>query len=192
MKTLSQRILLEENERIIAIVRKHWFILLAKTILPLVLMFLPFFVYVLAQDNQIIQGVFSALERGASVALFLSALWVLIMWIAIFTAWTDYYLDIWTVTNLRIIAIDQRGLFSRSIASFRYERLQDVNIEINGIIATFLDFGRLEAQTAGHGVSEFIFNGAPQPRETKARILDAANARSANPYRANTPNDDGV
>lgn len=178
MKTLSQRMLLEENERIVKVVRKHWFILLTKIVMPVVLMTLPLFIYFFAWDNTIVQDVVRDLDHAGSIGLFLSILWTLLMWVAIFTAWTDYYLDIWTVTNLRIIAIDQRGLFNRSIASFRYERLQDINIEINGIIATILDFGNMEAQTAGHGESEFRFNGAPQPRETKAVILNAANARA--------------
>src|SRR5690606_4537603 len=109
-----------------------------------------------------------------------------------FNGWTDWYLDLWTITNLRLIAIDQRGLFRRSVSSFRYERLQDINVEINGLIPTFLDFGTLEAQTAGHGESDFLFAGAPHPREIKAKILEAANlrVRSINPE--TVPNDDGL
>ena len=92
----------------------------------------------------------------------------------LFLIWTDYYLDLWTITNRRIIAIDQRGLFRRAVASFRYERLQDINIEINGFIATMLDFGELRAQTASAYRDAFEIKGIPHPRDIKALILRAA------------------
>ena len=88
--------------------------------------------------------------------------------------WTNYYLDVWTITNKRLIAIDQHGLFHRETASFRLERLQDMNVEINGIIATFLDYGILEAQTAGGDDDKFRATGLPHPRELKSLILEAS------------------
>lgn len=194
MKTLSQRILLEKNEQVHAVVRKHWFILLAKTFTPIVLMVLPFVLLPLMFQNEIITTLAEGVSWSINVEIFFSALWILFMWMMIFYGWTDYYLDMWTVTNRRVIAIDQRGLFRRSVASFRYERLQDINIEIHGLIPTFFDFGTLEVQTAGHGESEFIIHGVPHPREVKARILEAADARVQSNANApfSTPSDDGV
>lgn len=185
--------LLEENEDVLAVVRRHWFILLLKTVTPLILMVLPFILVPLILQNQILADMVGSVAVGGSVLTFASALWVLFMWLMIFYGWTDYYLDIWTVTNLRVIAIDQRGLFRRSVASFRYERLQDINIEVYGLIATFLDFGTLEVQTAGHGESEFIIHGVPHPREVKAQILQAADLRVRTiGGGSHVPNFDGV
>ena len=195
MQTLTQRIHLEEGEEIIKVMRKHWFILLTKTIGPVILLFLPLVVYVavgLASDVFVdILASVEPVEHVLALSIFATSFWTLLMWVGIWNGWTDYYLDMWTITNRRVIAIDQRGLFKRHIASFRYERLQDVDIEINGIIATFLDFGTLEAATAGHDddANEFRFVGAPKPRETKAVILRAADARVRG---SNYPNDDGV
>lgn len=169
--------LLEEGENVLAVVRRHWFILLLKTITPIVLMVLPFILLPFVFQNQILTDLIQNVSLSGSVTTFASALWILLMWLMIFYGWTDYYLDIWTVTNLRVIAIDQKGLFRRSVASFRYERLQDINIEVDGLIATFLDFGILEVQTAGYGESEFIIRGVPHPREVKAQILRAADLR---------------
>jgi hypothetical protein len=104
---------------------------------------------------------------------------------------------VWTITDRRIIAVDQRGFFRRFIASFRYERLQDINVEINGFIETMLDFGDIHAQTAGHDVT-FRIGDVPDPRGVKALILQATDDLAARPIRTEmqnpipTPNIDGI
>lgn len=174
MIPFTERIQLDTDERILLVVRKHWFILLRDTIVPVLLFIVPVGLFFWA-DNSIYSGriIPSFPHRGATV-LFLISLWGLVTWLMLFLLWTDYYLDMWTITNRRIIAIDQRGLFRRAVASFRYERLQDINIEINGFIATMLDFGELHAQTASAYRDAFEIKGIPNPRAVKALILRAA------------------
>jgi hypothetical protein len=58
-----------------------------------------------------------------------------------------------------------------------------MNVEINGIIATLLDYGTVNAETAGHGDEEFRAEGMGNPRELKAVIL-----RVADNLIQNTPN----
>ena len=67
--------------------------------------------------------------------------------------------------------VDQRGFFRRFISSFRLERLQDINTEVNGIIATILDYGTVEAQTAGSSHETFVGYYMPKPQEIKAEII---------------------
>jgi uncharacterized membrane protein YdbT with pleckstrin-like domain len=105
--------------------------------------------------------------------LFLYSLWLLCIWMILTSIWTDYYLDIWCLTNKRIIKIDQAGLFRRKTGSFRLERMQDVNVEINGIIATLLDYGSVHVQTASADMEEFKAFFLPNPQEIKSTILRA-------------------
>lgn len=105
--------------------------------------------------------------------------WLILSWMGFFSVWTNYYLDVWTITNKRLIAVDQRGLFNRSTGSFRLERLQDINVTIQGIIPTFLDYGNLEAETASND-KEFVARAIPKPQELKALILSAADAITYN------------
>jgi hypothetical protein len=49
-----------------------------------------------------------------------------------------------------------------------------MNIEISGFIATLLDFGTIEAQTAGGSNERFMSYYMPQPRAIKAKIVAAA------------------
>ncbi len=174
-----EKIQLEPDETILTKVRKHWFILASKVfgifiagLMPLVLF--PLIAYI----GSSFEGTLP--EINGALATALTATWLLILWMVLFNIWTNYYLDLWILTNKRIIAIDQRGLFNRSISSFRLERLQDLNVEIIGIIATFLDFGSLKAQTAGTENWDFKVSGLPQPRELKALILKASDSVMAN------------
>jgi len=85
--------------------------------------------------------------------------------------WTDYYLDVWTVTDKRIIDQEQQGLFHRRTSVFRIERIQDVTIEVRGIVATLLNFGDIHVQTAGEA-QEFIMYGIAHPKYVREIILE--------------------
>ena len=86
-----------------------------------------------------------------------------------FVLWTDYYLDVWLITTERLIDIQQRGLFDRTISELSLNNVQDVTIEIRGIIPTLLKFGNLKVQTASE--STFTINDAPRLYEAKELIL---------------------
>lgn len=173
MQPFTERIQLETDEEILLVVRKHWFILLRETIVPVFLFVIPVSIYFFVGDALFAFLLIAQPQHIGATALFFISLWGLVTWMMLFLIWTDYYLDMWTLTDRRIITIDQRGLFRRAVASFRYERLQDINVEINGFIATLLDFGELHAQTAGHD-TDFKIAGIPHPREVKALILRSA------------------
>lgn len=175
---LFERIKLEENEQILRIVRKHWWIIctnVAATVffalLPLLLLlaagwWIPAIdVYELIVQPYLAEFVFGYL------------LWLLVNWMAIANFWTDHYLDLWAITNRRIVSIDQRGFFRRFLSSFRLERLQDMNISVSGVIPTLLNFGTIEAQTAGGSNEEFKTEKMPDPRGLKALIIRAADER---------------
>ncbi len=175
---LFEKIHLEEGEKIIKIVRKHWFILVIRTFYVLVSALLPLLVwwFISYQDANLNSlHINTADYFGHFVYLF--ALWILYCWIAIVYIWTDYYLDVWTITDRRIIAVEQVSLFNRSTGSFRLERLQDVNIYINGILATLLHYGTIELQTASGSQDEFRTDYMPHPRSLKSTILEATDNR---------------
>lgn len=177
---LYERIKLEADERIITTVRKHWWIIFAQTLVVLFLAIVPTAFLQLTLNLDLIGTIINQetlqtfILNHAWEVIFLNAAWLLLLWMTLANFWTDHYLDLWTVTNKRVIAVDQHGFFRRSIGSFRLERLQDMNIEVNGILATLLDYGTIEAQTAGGSEEEFRANYMPRPRELKSLIIKAA------------------
>ena len=164
-------ITLAQDEHKIHTIRKHWFILSLRTVELLFFFILPIAVYFfIAGKNFPLGKAEIELTLPLPLLIFLTALLALIVWMRFFSLVTDIYLDSWTITNKRIIDIEQRGFFSRQVSSFRIERIQDVTTDIHGIIATFLDFGDIHVQTAGDN-QEFIIRGVPHPKDIKQNIL---------------------
>lgn len=164
-------ITLAQDEHIVHVIRKHWFILAVRTAELLFFLVLPIAVYFfMAGKSFPVGGEEIELTLPLPLLIFLVSMLILMIWMRFFSLVTDIYLDSWTVTNKRIIDIEQRGFFSRQISSFRIERIQDITTDIHGIIATFLDFGDIHAQTAGDE-QEFIIRGVPNPKKIKQNIL---------------------
>ena len=164
-------ITLAQDERIIHTIRKHWFILVVRTVELLFFLILPIALYFFLTGSALpLEEVSLELTLPLPLLIFAISLLTLMVWMRFFSLVTDIYLDSWTITNKRIIDIEQKGFFNRQVSSFRIERIQDVTTDINGIIATFLDFGDIHVQTAGDN-QEFIIRGVPNPKAIKQNIL---------------------
>ncbi len=175
---LLDKIELGSDERVVKTVRKHWFIFFSQIIGIILLWTLP--IPLLALATWWLDGVVPIPESFISIKVvaFFYSVWTLIFAGAFYHELTDYFLDVWLITNERIIAIDQQGLFKRSVASFRLERMQEIDVDIVGIIPTFLDFGTLRIDTAGRDEEgDFKIHGLAHPREVKSLILEAAEER---------------
>ena len=156
---------LQTNEKIITSVRKHWFVMLKTIVMfvvlilipPLILTFLPFLTADL--NPEVIEPLIN----------FFLSLYLITLFLLLFLFWMDYYLDMWIITDQRIITVEQKGLFRREISEIPLHRVQDITIEISGIIETFLKFGTIRIQTAGE--REFTIDDIPRLYEIKDIIL---------------------
>lgn len=190
---LYERIKLEDDEHILRVVRKHWWIIATRIAGAVISMFAPILVFALAQVLLSDAASSVALIQTYQTELWFGYLsWVLVHCMMIANFWTDHYLDLWAITNRRIVAIEQEGFFNRALSSFRLERLQDMNISVVGVIPTLLNFGRIEAQTAGGSNEEFAASNMPDPRGLKALIIRAADERQRATDTLRTINTDGT
>lgn len=168
-------IALDNDEKIILEVRKHWFIFMAQS-LPLVFLILfPFIVKIILSVVGL-SGVIVFGKHAQTFITIITATWMWFIWVAFFILWTDYYLDILILTNKRIIEIEQKALFVREISTFRLDRIQDITVNVNGVIPTFFSFGDIHIQTAGE-VPEISVKSIPDPhnaREIISRAQDEA------------------
>ncbi len=175
---LFEKIHLEADEKVLKVVRKHWFILLTRILNVLLAAVAPALLWLfISNQNNPIANITINPDAFLLHFVYLYSIWIIFCWLAVVYIWTDHYLDVWTITDRRIIAMEQVRLWNRRTGSFRLERLQDVNIEINGIVATLLHYGTIELQTASGSEDEFRTSHIPDPRHLRALILQAADKR---------------
>lgn len=156
---------LRQNEQILLILRRHWFVMTG----PLAAVFFALVLPSLLLST--ISERFPILTTPTVVPIikFFLALYILGLLLYALLLWADYYLDVWVITNERLIDINQRGLFVRHISEMNMENIQNVTAEINGIIAMTLKFGNLKVETAAEGM--FLIRSVPRFYEAKDILL---------------------
>jgi len=156
-----------KDEKVILILRRHWFVMFKKIVLWFFVGLIPLIFYLLIQ-----QMVDDLMQNSAVYAITVLALsaYYLFVWLFFFYSFVDYYLDVWIVTNERIINIEQRGLFNRTISEQRLNRIQDITSEMKGFFSTMLSYGYVYIQTAGE-VQRFVFEEIPQPQNAAKKIM---------------------
>lgn len=166
---------LDPDEHVLLEVRKHWIVFVSEAAGHIVAAFLPFilytiFVHVSSSQYQI--------NLGGNILLFFYSVWLLILWVSFFVQWTKYYLDVWYVTEKRIIDVNQTRLFDRTMSNLRFDKIQDITVEVNGLLATFLDIGSIEVQTAAEDSGDFIIKRAAHPEQVRSFIFSQHNFAS--------------
>ena len=156
-----------EGEKIILILRRHWFIILGKFIFWGIAALMPFLLYLILFD--VFGEWFSSPAVNAILVLFTS-IYYLYIWLFAFHSFVDYYLDVWIVTSERVVNIEQKGLFSREVSEQKLHRIQDVTSQLKGFFSTMLDFGTVFVQTAGEK-PRFIFKQIPRPQRVAKKII---------------------
>ncbi len=176
---LFDKIALEPEEKIIKTVREHWFIISTQiaviTIFALMPVFVSIGIMMWPPDIRSDAAFFTLLP----LFIFGIAGWLLLSLIAATTAWSHYFLDLWVITDRRIIVIEQVRFFDRRVSNFRLERLQDIKATVRGLIPTLLNYGTVSAQTASASENNFKSPNLPAPRELQALIQIAMDARLA-------------
>lgn len=155
------------GEEVKMILRRDWFILFKRIIMLLFLIILPLVFFYLMLS--VYPGILGSVLPHALVVLGTSA-YYLFVWLFFFFSFIDYYLDVWIVTNRRIIDIQQQGFFSRIVAEQKLFRVQDVTSEVHGIFPTFLKYGDVYIQTAGTK-QRFVFHEVPDPNGIRDAII---------------------
>jgi uncharacterized membrane protein YdbT with pleckstrin-like domain len=167
---------LDPQEIIIRKVNRHWIDLLpvaVSTTILLIMVLVGGFIY----------GRYSNLVPGLTPGLVvLILLVVLLIAVFIFFAGVFVYRQNYLVlTNLHLVLVEQKGVFNREVSQLSLARLQDVAGRRTGLLATVLNFGIVEVQSAGEH-DKFIFTNAPAPQQLSDQCLEAHEAyRRANP-----------
>ncbi|MBI2415936.1 MAG: PH domain-containing protein [Candidatus Kerfeldbacteria bacterium] len=159
------------NEKVLLKLRRHWLTWAWNIIQLLLFNLIPPGLYILFYQ---LIGWPVPTEGLLYIGLvLLLSLYYLGAWLIFYHAFVDYHLDVWVLTDQRIVNVEQQGLFDRTISELNILKVQDVTSEIHGHLQTFFNFGNVYIQTAGEQ-QRFIFQNVPHPEDV-ARIIIHAN-----------------
>lgn len=167
--TLENLINQKPYEKIKYTIRRHPVTFFPAILLFFVLLAVPVGIYWLFVNSTLKillenAAYFTMITLAAS-AYFLSSI------LFFYTYFVAFYLDLWIVTNDRILDMEQKTLFSRTISEVDLYQIQDATSEVKGIFPSIFNYGNIILQTAGP-VPKLIFKNVHKPHELRQTILD--------------------
>lgn len=164
---LGELIQQKSYEKIIYRIRRHPITFIPIVASFLVLLLVPVALY------YVVAGIFPQLLTGARaypLMVLLASAYMLTMYLLFYVRFLDYYLDLWIVTNDRIVDIEQHNLFSRSVTELDLFRIQDVTVEIHGIFATVFNYGNVLVKTASSN-THIVFYNVSMPNKIREELI---------------------
>ena len=161
---------LEPGEHIVWQTRKHWLIFVMGLLPYAILAIIPFALSGLLEFAPPLAPYASWFEYSTPIARAALGVWLLIIWMGAWAAFTRYYLSEWVLTNERLVDVDQRAFFSRNVASLLLPRVEDVTTDVHGVLFSLLGAGNIQVQSAG-ATAEFQMRGIPEPEKMRDLIL---------------------
>lgn len=161
------------GEKIIKVIRRDFFILFKRMTLTAGLIILP------ALAGLMLLNLYPNLLDGpVSLPLIILSVSGYSLFVCLFSffSFIDYYLDIWLITNERIIDVRQEGFFSRVVAEMKLFQIQDVTSELKGFWQFIFKYGDVHVQTAGT-TQRFVFSQISHPEKVRDTIIKLAEAK---------------
>lgn len=168
---LSHFVKQKPAEHVIFILRRHWITFLSTIVVFIILAALPFGVAYGAK--MLFPEMIWSESAAYPVIVLIGSLYCLFTLLFFYIRFIDYYLDLWIVTNERIVDIAQEGLFARNITEFELGRIQDVTTNVHGVLNTILHFGNLVVTTAS-STNSIIFHQISNPDHVREELIRLA------------------
>lgn len=160
-----------KGEEILLVSHRHWFNIAIQFAYVFGIVAFIVLIYSVAPY------VFPESEQNTLILNFFVSFFFMLFWIFSATVWIDYYLDVWIITDQRIVNIEQKGLFSRQVSELEHIRVQDVTTDVRGFIPTFMNYGDVFIQTAAEK-ERFTFRSVPNPYKIKTLIMRLQKAQA--------------
>lgn len=172
MSTIHLKKLIHQKgyEKIERVVRRDKIVLVGAIGFHLLLLSTPIVLYFLFQNYL---SIILAHKIWMPVSYLSLGAYYMSCWTFLFTAFLDYYLDTWIITNDRLLNIEQEGVFARTISELDLYKIQDATSEVKGILPYLFGYGSIHIQTAGE-TKRFELKQVPDPHNLRKLIMDLA------------------
>lgn len=158
-------------EKIIFIRRRHPITFAPYIFFFLLLLVAPFGLNLLISGSSLIQYFQS--QIGFVVSVFGISIYYLSCFLFFYTNFVTFHLDMWIVTNDRLLDMAQKSLFHRTVSEVDLYQIQDASSEVHGLFPSIFNYGNIILQTAGP-VPKFVFRSVANPNDLREKILHLA------------------
>lgn len=147
---------LEEDEKILYVIHKHW-IEIFKPVLELTFVgfLLPWTLYLMGFNKPLF--------------FWIAVVWTTLAAIRYFYILTDWYADAWILTSMDVIHVEWSGIFHNSAARTNYQDIEGAEYEIKGFLATIFNFGELTIKIASGNVT---IHNCSNPKKAEMKIAE--------------------
>jgi hypothetical protein len=155
-------------EKVEYIVRRHWV-----TFIPVVLFFILLLVLPLGAYLLLLNSSANFLQNPIyyTAGLLFASIYYLSVILFFYTYFVAFHLDLWIITNDRLLDVEQKTLFARTVSEVDLYQIQDASSEVHGIFPSIFNYGNILLQTAGP-VPKFVFRNVANPNKLREAILD--------------------
>lgn len=151
------------------VIRRHW------------IAFLPHLLYIIILIIFIISFyVFSWGYIPLNIVHLIIIPILMISILGIFISWMNSELDMYVITNKRIIWIDQVAFLDRGISECSLKDVQEVNSKTKWILWNIFNYWSLTIQTAS-STSEFHMSIVPDPQQCARLVLNIVDNNKKKP-----------
>lgn len=112
-------------------------------------------------------------EGGYALAILGASVYYLSCYLFFYTHLATFHLDLWIITNDRLLDMEQKTLFSRVITEIDLYQIQDATSEVSGFFPSIFNYGNIHLQTAG-AMNKILFKNVANPNKLREAILDLA------------------
>lgn len=164
---ISHLIKQKSYEKIEFLLRRHPITFIPILSLFIVLLLVPVAMYFLINNlyPQLLTG-----EISYPLLVLFASVFYLSIYLLFYAQFIDFYLDIWIVTNDRIVDTEQFGLFSRTTSELDLYRIQDVSVNVTGFFPTIFKYGHVTVKTASSN-SDIVFRNIPNPNQVRQALI---------------------
>lgn len=150
MFDVDEVVQLKEGERVQAMVRKHYSMILPALLVSGALIVIPFFF------------LFTFVRFGSLGIL----VFAILVAIGLFVALKTFYIwdaGVFIVTNQRLVKVDQRSLWNRAVSEIALRDVRDLQWERRGIRDTISQMGTIRVKTGSSSAPDLIIHSIPRP-----------------------------
>lgn len=165
---------IKPDEKVVLWIDKHWILRVAVIALWVIITVIPGVIgYLLI--NAFVQD--SASFATAMTFLFVYELFALLYG---FISLLNEELDLFIITNKRVIDVDQINFIQRKVSDMPIVNIQDVSYECKGLLGTLLTYGTIHVTTAAGDSSNIRIRFVPEVFRKAEMMLKLVHSLEAN------------